>query len=373
MPSVTSFKVNGLELLDGVKYKVFGDALYALNSGAVYEEVMLERPGTTPWWVRKQVTAKTVPLQVLLLRGDAAQRKLDYDSLLAALRPTSDATLFDVRWVEFGVIRKVQAAALEVGPGPWYQRAMASLVVPNPFPSQSFAGEVLATNGVTAYYRLGESSGTTLVDYLGGTYSGSLYNTPTLGVTGALTGDTDTAMTFASASTEYARSSATFTLAGTSPVALSLECWIKTTDATATTRTAMAHAGAASTTYNASLTKATGTPSKITLNVLNAPTDTTAITSVTSNKTINDGNWHHVVGTIQKGFGAYLYVDGILDNKTTHLLSTWSPAAGYAQIAGINATAGIYWEGSLDEVAFYNRALADGEVAAHYAAGITAL
>ena len=83
-----------------------------------------------------------------------------------------------------------------------------------------YAQEVLADNPV-AYWRLGEASGTTAVDETGshdGTYSGV-----TLGATGLLAGDTDTAVEFNN-STDYIEVAdhADFEVS-----TFTFECWVK--------------------------------------------------------------------------------------------------------------------------------------------------
>lgn len=92
---------------------------------------------------------------------------------------------------------------------------------------------------------------------------------------------------------------------------------------------------------------------------------------VTSELLINDGKWHHVVGTLSGTDGIKLYVDGQLadhEPKATAAqefeghwricgdsLSGWPGATGSAPLIG-----------SVDEVAIYNRALSADEVAQHH-------
>ncbi len=85
-----------------------------------------------------------------------------------------------------------------------------------------------------------------------------------------------------------------------------------------------------------------------------------------STRPLRDNAWHHVVG-VYDGRAKYLYVDGVLD--------AWQPATG--TIASNNADIMIGnnaeqpargWNGYLDEVAVYDRALTADEVLAHYLA-----
>jgi hypothetical protein len=64
---------------------------------------------------------------------------------------------------------------------------------PTPAPPVTYRAAVLATYPV-GYWRLGETSGTTAVDEMG-TYNGTYVGFPTLGATGLLTGDSNTAVT----------------------------------------------------------------------------------------------------------------------------------------------------------------------------------
>lgn len=59
--------------------------------------------------------------------------------------------------------------------------------------SVAYATQIVA-DGPVAYYRLGESSGTTVNDEIS-TNDGTYQNSPTLGTTGLITGDADTAVT----------------------------------------------------------------------------------------------------------------------------------------------------------------------------------
>ena len=91
-------------------------------------------------------------------------------------------------------------------------------------------------------------------------------------------------------------------------------------------------------------------------------------TIVSTNGGYNNSAWHHVVFTRSKTTGKIiLYVDGVeAGSATGNLLSLTSPVnlnLGRLQ-TGIN-----YYSGMLDEVAIYNTVLTPGAVAAHNGAG----
>jgi len=73
------------------------------------------------------------------------------------------------------------------------------------------------------------------------------------------------------------------------------------------------------------------------------------------------GEWHHVTATIDTTDGAKIYLDGVLEGTNT---DTGGITVGsYPVLIGENAqAAGRFWDGLIDEVAIYNRALSEAEV-----------
>ncbi len=213
----------------------------------------------------------------------------------------------------------------------------------------SYAGTVLADSPV-AYYRLGESAGTTAADAASvphdGTYSGSGY---TLGVTGLLTGDSDKAF-----QPQAAFASGGFVLLNSATWnpgtgAFTIEAWIKTSDSnpqtiagnlTGTTWIFWIHNG------------------KLGLSAVGG-------TEYVGTATVNDGATHHVVVT-RTGTTLQFYVDGVADGGP----QTCSDTVGTTNLEiGALDTGQYPVIGTLDEVAFYNTALSGAQVAAHHTAG----
>lgn len=254
-------------------------------------------------------------------------------------------------------------------------------------PAAAFAAPPAFQSAVTAnspylYYRLGESSGTTAADSSGNSRDGTYLNSPTLGVPGALSGDT--AATF-SASSQQAVTTANAAGFGSLMGNASWEFLFKTTD----TATQMALGGSENTGsvtgWEATLNRnaagsATVAPDSIRFflrdnnnqNIAAAFTSTTAF----------DGNYHDLVFTYDKsGTSAatrfLAYVDGV--QQTLTFSGTGSSGSGtpatFSDLAFNNtfaarqnrAATDFYLNGTLDEVALYTSTLSAADVAAHAA------
>lgn len=86
-----------------------------------------------------------------------------------------------------------------------------------------------------------------------------------------------------------------------------------------------------------------------------------------SNSPVTDGEWHHIVAVKTKTH-IHLYVDGIKSSVaktyTAGFASTTPLNIGY-----LNLGDGFHYNGDLDEVAYYSKALTDEEVMGHFNRG----
>lgn len=216
----------------------------------------------------------------------------------------------------------------------------------------TYASEVLADSPLV-YWRLGEASGTTATDSSGnglnGTYSGSY----TQGVTGLLTGDSDTAVTF---------TSGLVTVADTTDLsALTAEAWIKGAD---TGGGVVARMSTTTTNRVFSLGLNAGVAQAVIYKT------NTTLTSVTGTTTVSNNAVHHIAMTYD-GTTLRLFVDGVEEGTPSTAVSGTLNTADGPLTAGGRGTSGEY-SGTVDEVAYYTTALTDTRIAAHYSAGVTA-
>ena len=252
------------------------------------------------------------------------------------------------------------------GPGPWNARNPERGVSSAP----SAYAAMVVTHAALYYWRLDDAGATAvdqgLIGALGGTPAhGTLVNTPTLGVSGAVTAEPpNLAMSFASASSEYIDTTNLGTW-GSSRATSSVGFWIKTTTAAQQFVMGVTNAGTAAdfqveTNSNASGGAAAGK----TAFIYNGNA-----ADISAN--IYDGNWHQVVA-VQAAAVWTVYVDGV--SVATNQVGSNTTFANFDTNVAIGAwrwaAVGVfnYFDGSLDEVAVYGTALTAQQVEDQYVA-----
>ena len=215
-------------------------------------------------------------------------------------------------------------------------------------------------DGAVGYWRLGEASGTTAADETG-TNNGTYVNGPTLGVAGALKGSSNTAASF-NGSTQYVDvpSSASLNI---STGGVSMEAWVKPTVMPGLGNTGTIAMKASDPPYAYWLQVTDNDRAKFGVGIagVNHPLSAGGVVSA--------GSWYHLVGTYD-GTVQRLYVNGALVAS--------QPLTGSVDVVGgdfrIGTTRASEWfNGVIDDVAVYNKALTPAQVQAHYEAGAQAL
>jgi hypothetical protein len=223
---------------------------------------------------------------------------------------------------------------------------------------KSYRDEVLADNPV-AYWRLGETSGTTAVDEMG-MYDGTYVGSPTLGQAGAV----GPAPVFDGVDDEV--SLLPFGISGNTP--RTIEAWIKPGSA----------AGIRCIVYTGSTGSGARARFSVYFNVQvanNIYLLTDSADYHTSANSITRDVWSHLAVSydgsgITSGVGSSIkiYINGSSMSLTRLGTSTGdlvTPSAG-GSIGRDLSSAGRFFEGSIDEVAIYNTALSAARIAAHY-------
>jgi hypothetical protein len=221
------------------------------------------------------------------------------------------------------------------------------------------ADEIVADKPVS-YLRLDERHGTTAADSTG-RYAGTIVGDVTLGLPGALASDTNTAMAFGGA-TGYVGvvDSPSLNPAGD----LTVEAWAKPATLDGATH-AIVHkgAGASSDTWQYRLTLHTTNQWRGCL-YSGATGDCVVAPGIASTT-----EWTHLVLTYS-GSTLTLYVNGMSVGTTT-VSASLTRTSGMLAIGRAGSYAAHYFNGGIDEVAIYDRALPAARVQAHYGAAIS--
>jgi len=238
---------------------------------------------------------------------------------------------------------------------------------PSDWVSVTVAGGAVSPYATTAlgdrplnYWRLGETTGvaSNSASYDNLTVNGSV----TRAVAGAVPGDTDAAIRFNGASTQFA----TTTTARLGRHTFSVEAWVRTSSGGKIIGFGNRSSGN-STAADRHLY--IGSDGRVRFGV-NPAGGSRTVSSISS---ITDNNWHHVVGTLGGGVMT-LYVDGQQVGQLTGVPLAQN-YTGFWRVGGDNLSgwtsrpSNDYFNGSIDEAAVYPRALTAAEVAQNYAIG----
>ena len=223
--------------------------------------------------------------------------------------------------------------------------------------SSPYSIAISGTAGLQDYYRLDQASGTVATDSTGAR-NGVINGTVTYGVTGALTGDPDTAMAFNGSTGYIDVANGSAALAGGS---MSIEGWAKLPNAPATHGFLFGLRNETNADFY--LLQLQGT------NTLEARFRNSSGTATTLTSTaLTPGVWHYLAFTYS-GSTISLYVDGVL-NKSAAASGTITATTVPLRIAK-DAVYGFASTASIDEVAIYATALSAAQEASHYQTGTT--
>lgn len=219
----------------------------------------------------------------------------------------------------------------------------------------SYSSEVLADSPL-AYYRLADSSGTTMADSSGNSHSGTYGGGFTLNATGLLVGDSNKAVDFASASA---------TVAGAS--------WMTSTGAV-TFEALIQPDTVSGASYNFIGVRDDNNGTGNLWWLVIKATKLTALcrgTEFSGSTTLVAGNTYHVAFTYD-GTTAKVYLNGVLDGSSARTGAMSSTT--YDLILGRwgNSGSPLYFDGRIDEAALYSTALSSTRIAAHYSAATVA-
>lgn len=234
-------------------------------------------------------------------------------------------------------------------------------LISNTSPTTDYRSTILADNPLF-YYRLGEASGTTAYDEVATSSNGTYYNTPSLGQTGAISGDSNTSVLFEQANNEYAE---TLTLSSeTSLLPCTIECFIKLSGAS--------DDNAGIVFYRTGGTTASGLNIRgTTLGKLGYHWKGASSTyGYAGGPTLSDNTWYYVALVVESTKATFYVIeeDGTLTTAVNTLSHSALDCSGDGWHIASDPFGNRYFQGYLDEVAIYDQALSQSTVVAHAAA-----
>ncbi|MER7447909.1 PKD domain-containing protein [Microbacterium sp. NPDC097977] len=237
--------------------------------------------------------------------------------------------------------------------------AWSPYVTVSGIPTSAYRAAV-RSSGADHYWRLDEATGTRLSDDVGdapGTASGL-----TLGTGGALQNESTAAITSAGGSSPKM----TTQDVSAAPAAVTVEAWVKTTNTRGGRIVGFGD--------SATGTSTSGNTDRVlyldTSGRANFAINDGSYRTVLSRSAVNDGNWHHLVGTVDSQ-GMQLFVDGKRVDRDQARTSPkiyngfWRIGADQTNgFANKPTNAGL--AGSIDDVAVYPTALSPADIRSHY-------
>ncbi len=227
-----------------------------------------------------------------------------------------------------------------------------------------YENAVRSTAGLIDYWRLGETSGTSLTDAIGAR-TATTTGGPTLGLAGTLTLDGNTAIGFDGSNDDAA---ASVNLSGTSK--LTVEFWMKWTTFTNNDDLALEFTSNSTSNSGGFMVKPNSSSSssrfEVSLGRLSSRNNA-YFTRPSANV------WHHYAFVLNTGATASQQILAYVDGKAVSI-SKGSSGTGAGNFANSTLNfmsrngSSLFGAGTLDEVAIYNQNLTATQIAQHYAA-----
>ncbi len=225
----------------------------------------------------------------------------------------------------------------------------------------AYASGVLR-DGATAYYRLGDAAGATTLADLAGSDTMVPNAGVTLGSPGAFAASSNTAASFSGTTTGTAAGR----VSQYGPNTFSVEAWFQTTSTTG--GKIVGYSG-----WPVGVSGSAGNDRHLYMDnagrvLFGVYQDTNRV--LASAAGLNDGAWHHVVGTLAPS-GMRLYVDGRRVGSRTdttagrYYTGVWK-IGGDTLTGWPNQPTSRYFKGAIDDVAVYPTALTPTQITTHY-------
>jgi RHS repeat-associated protein len=233
--------------------------------------------------------------------------------------------------------------------------AVLPIALALPASASTYSTTVLS-DSPSIYYRLGESSGTTAQDSSGGSHNATYGAATTLGASGAINGDADTAVSNSAGSAVASYTGGTGLPTGNS--ARTVEAWFKS--CAAGLQDIVSYGGSPYDNRVFGFRVQNG--NQIFVYQWNSGV------ILTAPQVITDGSWH-LVDVTYDGTTVTAYVDGVSIGSGTFPAGALNTASTTLVVgAEVDGASDTRVDGSLDDVAIYPSALSAARVSAHWGA-----
>lgn len=218
--------------------------------------------------------------------------------------------------------------------------------------------DTVLSDSPAAYWRLGETSGTSAADASGNGRTGTYVGSPSLGQQGALVGDASTAVAF-NGSSQYVSVPYSATL---NPTRFSVEAWAYVTGGDGTYRSVVTSRDYAAGAFHRGYVLYAGSEFWEFWLGTGPGWDSVYGPAVTKNV------WTHLVATYD-GTILRFYVNGLLAGSKAMTLSANTARTLRIAAGNTEGPVNFFFPGRVDEVSVYPDALPEARVLAHYNAG----
>jgi Tfp pilus assembly protein FimT len=216
-------------------------------------------------------------------------------------------------------------------------------------------------NGLVGYWHLDEGTATTTYDASGYGNNGALVSSPTW--TSGSNCKAGRCLSF-NGSTNYILGPSSNSITGNNNQAITISAWIKTSASTAQYPVAVKRSAAESTLISLSSNQnSSGVASAGNLGFLTRDSGDTAHSYLVYSGSYNDGQWHYLVAVVN-GSSRKLYIDGVERGSDSVGMQSVSNNTAPTTIGSFGAS--HFFNGTIDEVKIYNRALSASEILAAY-------
>lgn len=215
-----------------------------------------------------------------------------------------------------------------------------------------------------AYWRLGETSGSTAADERGaapGSYQGGV----TLGLAGALAGDTNRSNGYDGSNDRISMGDPSSGVLDVGTLDFTFEAWVKAVGNEERVIASKRSKTASAPYWRVTVTDDAGHVGEVRAAGFDGVASVSAYGPAIR---VDNGVWHHVVAVFDRDVGITIWVDG-LSRATAGALPRTMSNSGSFYLARSPEESLPYFRGQLDEVAVYGAALSADRVAAHRSAG----